>query len=87
MCPSWLKGKTFKNIYKKCNTHLEKGECYQYSISWIHVHKKSLVLQFLYTVYSQMLTLMYTTVKELGNILDNFAAGKKLPVKVHKKVT
>lgn len=34
-----------------------------------------------------MLTLMYTTVKELGNIFDNFAAGKKLPVKVHKKVT
>lgn len=34
-----------------------------------------------------MLTLMYSTVKELGNIFDNFAAGKKLPVKVHKKVT
>lgn len=34
-----------------------------------------------------MLTLMYTTMKELGNIFDNLAAGKKLPVKVHKKVT
>lgn len=33
-----------------------------------------------------MLILMYTIVKEFGNIFDNFVVGKKLFVKVYKKV-
>lgn len=33
-----------------------------------------------------MLILMYSIVKEFGNIFDNFVVGKKLFVKEYKKV-